>query len=248
MKRWYENFFCGMALDFWNEVVPREQTRREIRLIEELLEMRKGDSLLDLLCGPGRLAVPLAKNGFKVTGVDLSEDSIAELKRSAAEERLPIQAIEGNILRLHLRCTFDGAICFGNSFAYFDWDEMRLFLNKVSGCLKGGGKFLIHSGMFAESLLPNFEERDSLCAGGITLLLNHRYRVDQGSVQTRYTFFRNGEVEKKASIHWIYTVAEIKRLLRTSGFRVAGLYRSTDKSRYRLGDPEVYLAAEKRED
>jgi 2-polyprenyl-3-methyl-5-hydroxy-6-metoxy-1,4-benzoquinol methylase len=42
-----------------------EQAERLVQLVHP-----PGPEILDLGCGPGRLAIPLAQQGFRVTGVD----------------------------------------------------------------------------------------------------------------------------------------------------------------------------------
>ena len=45
--------------------------------------------MLDVGCGPGRHALALARRGFDVVGVDLSEDFIALARDAAAVDGLP---------------------------------------------------------------------------------------------------------------------------------------------------------------
>jgi tellurite methyltransferase len=47
-------------------------------------------SLLDLGCGQGRNAVPLARMGFPVTGVDTSKEGINQMLSFAEKEQLPL--------------------------------------------------------------------------------------------------------------------------------------------------------------
>lgn len=53
--------------------------------------------LLDVGCGQGRDAIPLAKLGFDVTGIDNSAVGIAQLNKVAAQERLPLTGIVTDI-------------------------------------------------------------------------------------------------------------------------------------------------------
>jgi len=47
------------------------------------LNLNKGNHILDLACGKGRHSIYLNSLGYKVTGVDLSENSIIEANKSA---------------------------------------------------------------------------------------------------------------------------------------------------------------------
>jgi SAM-dependent methyltransferase len=61
-------------------------TAQEIAFLLELLGLAEGSRVLDVGCGPGRHAIPLAQAGFAVTGVDVSRrflDIAADAARAA---------------------------------------------------------------------------------------------------------------------------------------------------------------------
>ena len=74
---------------------------------------RFGPKLLELGSGTGRVLVPLARAGFPVTGVDLSDDMMAICRQKLAAEppevRARVRMVKGNILDLDLDLadTFD---------------------------------------------------------------------------------------------------------------------------------------------
>ena len=81
-----------------------------------------GGPLLELGCGTGRLLVPLARAGFEITGVDLSEGmlqvargKVAGLGRAAAGR---IALVQGDISTLDLRQRFRLAFIAFNSFMH----------------------------------------------------------------------------------------------------------------------------------
>jgi len=58
--------------------------------IERLLRMAPGRRALDIACGEGRNSIFLARNGFQVTGIDISDAGIAKAVRRARAEGLEI--------------------------------------------------------------------------------------------------------------------------------------------------------------
>lgn len=58
-----------------------------------LADVRPGESVLDIGCGPGTLALPLARAGHRVCAIDSSEGMIAALRRAIVGTDLPITPI-----------------------------------------------------------------------------------------------------------------------------------------------------------
>ena len=52
----------------------------EYRLAENLARKIRAGTVVDLCCGTGALAIRLAKQGFQVTGVDLSQDMLQQAR------------------------------------------------------------------------------------------------------------------------------------------------------------------------
>jgi len=63
--------------------------------------------ILELCCGSGRLTIPLAKGGLKITGVDNSMTMLEQAKKKAKEQKLEISFIEADIRNLELTKRFD---------------------------------------------------------------------------------------------------------------------------------------------
>lgn len=153
---WYEDFFKGINCELWENAIPTDVTKQEVDFLLNELNLQKGQHILDIPCGFGRHAIEFSKQGFNVTGIDISETFITGLTEKIISEKLNITAIQADILTVHLKEKFSGAVCLGNSFGYFNIEKMKLFIEKVSSSLETGSKFIINSGMIAESILPNF--------------------------------------------------------------------------------------------
>ena len=66
-------------------------------LMDFYSSIKKKGKLLDVGCGQGRDALALARLGFEVTGIDISEVGIQQLLMTATKENLPLQAIVTDI-------------------------------------------------------------------------------------------------------------------------------------------------------
>jgi cyclopropane fatty-acyl-phospholipid synthase-like methyltransferase len=242
---WYETFFSGINCEMWEKAVSAEWTEKEVSFLIDTMNLTKGANILDIPCGTGRISLSLAKKGFNVTGVDISEEFIKGLTQKVKEENLSVRVIHGNILSLELTGSFDGAFCLGNSFGYFDYEGMNIFIKKVAACLKPGGRFIINSGMLAESILPRIPPEKIYTIDDFTMQVNNTYFVNDSFMVSRLKYTRNDHTETHSFKHYVYTVGEIKRLLKSFGLDIIALYNSVDKTPYELGDAQVYLVGEK---
>ena len=81
-----EGFFLGPN--------PSRYLVERIGLVEALVSGRKA---LDIACGEGRNSIFLARRGFSVTGVDISEEGLAKAARRAAQDGLEITLLREDL-------------------------------------------------------------------------------------------------------------------------------------------------------
>lgn len=81
------------AGDFGRIAVGYEQGAAEFI---ERLALQPGERVLDVACGTGNLALPAARAGARVTGVDIAPALVAQLAGRAIAERLLLDAREGD--------------------------------------------------------------------------------------------------------------------------------------------------------
>lgn len=247
---WYEDFFKGINCELWEKAIPGDVTKQEVDFLLNELDMQQGQHILDIPCGFGRHAIELSKRGFNVTGVDISETFINGLREKIIAEKLNITAIQSDILAVQLNQKFTAALCLGNSFGYFAIDKMKLFIEKVSSALEIGSKFIINSGMIAESILPNFlnySKNNSYTVGNITMEVTNIYNFNDSYVRSKLLYTKEGKTEEHSFKHYVFTLGEVKRLLKLYGLNIIATYSSTTKEEYNFGDRQVYIVAKKQE-
>jgi len=242
---WWENFFHGVALDFWRAAISDEQTRTEADFIQKQLRLSAGARVLDVPCGNGRLSIELATRGFALTGVDIASEFIEEAKLKSRESGVLIDLHERDMRNLPWTNEFDGAFCFGNSFGYLDDDENTEFLNAVSRSLKSGARLVIDAPAIAECVLPNFQPHHSMELAGITVSIEHRYDHKHGRMFNDFTFIRNGIEDQRPSSQRIYTYRELTELLHEAGLEVVAAYASLAEEPFKLGAHRLLLLSEK---
>lgn len=248
---WYHTFFVGLAQEAWKAAQTEEQTQLDLELLVETLDFGPGDRLLDVFCGYGRHALPLARMGARVTGIDISAEYVAELQQAIDAEKLPVVAVADDFLgiqgnKLGTLASFDAAYCLGNSFSFFARNDMLEFLRRIVALLKPGGRFLAHSEMIAESILPDYQARNWQPVGeDILFLVENEYDPLASRIDSHLTYVRNGKVQTRVAQHYVYTLAELSHLFSEAGLTVVACYGTVDGEPYALGDEAVWLVAQK---
>lgn len=248
---WYQNFFHGLPQAAWKAAQTEEQTQLELEMLVESLEFGPGDAILDIFCGYGRHALPLARLGASVTGVDISAESIAELKQQAQREKLAVDALCADFLTASLNSQtevgqFEAAYCLGNSFSFFPRPTMLRFLQRIARLLVPGGRFLAHSGMIAETILPDYQARSWMpVADDFFFLMENEYDPLESRIDSHLTYIRAGKTETRTASHYVYTLGEIRSLFVEAGFSAPVCFGAADGRTYELGDDDVWLLAER---
>jgi SAM-dependent methyltransferase len=124
-----------MAGDFG---VVAKRISSEAEAFVSRLTVSPGTEALDVGCGTGNVALPLARAGAVVTGVDIAPNLLAQAHERAAQERLAIAFDEGDAEQLpYEECSFDLAVTmFGAMFA----PRPEVVASELARVLKPGGR------------------------------------------------------------------------------------------------------------
>lgn len=154
---WHKVFFKN---SFYNPASPAavEKAPSEAAFILRQLKLKKGGTLLDLCCGPGRHTVEFAKKGLAVTGYDFSAEYLKEAAARAKKRKVELRLVRGDMRRLKFSLEFDAVVNLFTSFGYFQKisDDIKT-LRGVARALKPGGLFLldvIHGAFIRKNFRP----------------------------------------------------------------------------------------------
>ncbi|HEY7339119.1 MAG TPA: class I SAM-dependent methyltransferase [Bryobacteraceae bacterium] len=245
-SQWQDRFFKDVAVEMWKRAIPPEQTRLEVEFLEKTLRPQENGRLLDVCCGHGRHAIPLAERGYRVTGIDSSEDALTEARKGGGgqnpvwelRDMLDLDGISGP-------AGFDGAYCFGNSFGYLDRARARRFLEALSRALKPGARFAIATGVAAESILPLGPGQRWFRTGDILTLSERRFDVVNGRMDVDYTFVSGGESDTRPTSSFFFTVSELVWMHAEAGLKLVEAAGSVQGEPYKLGSPGLILVTER---
>lgn len=104
--------------------------------------------VLELACGSGRLALPLAAAGHDVTGVDSSAELLRILagrlaEPTAARLRGTVALVEADVLALPLNRRYQAVVLGATSVRLFDGAQRRELFSAVHDLLLPGGRFVV---------------------------------------------------------------------------------------------------------
>lgn len=212
--RWYESFF---ETEEWLQLATTrdpERTEREVTFVATQLE--PGARVLDLACGTGRIAVPLAARGFAVSGLDISNRVLEEARAAGPE----LDFRQGDMRELPWpEGSFDAVINMWTAFGYFATQaEDERALAEVARVLRPGGVFILDTVNQAALVRGLQHQSWSELEDGTLLLENRTHDIVTGRSQAFWSFVKDGQKRELAFDHRVYTVAEYGELLERAGF------------------------------
>lgn len=251
-QQWYQKLFENYGRTYDSEPYIHG-TIGECDFIEQEIGRDKSVKILDIGCGTGRHAVELAKRGYRVTGIDLSESMLSAAKAKAAKLGLQIDFTVCDARQLPYTDAFDLAImlCEGG-FPLMETDEMNYqILKNATNAVKAGGKLIFTT---LNGLFPLFHSvKDYIASGGSESGGSMNISFDLMTFRNYTTFESLDDSGNKriikANERW-YVPCEITWLLKTLGWSKIeifgaklGAFSRNDK--LTTEDFEMLVAAEK---
>lgn len=141
----WQRFFDAHAPMYMNNPFT-ENTVAEIAFLVEELNLPPGGAILDVGCGTGRHSIELARQGYRVTGVDLSRGMLNEADKAAKQCHVEVEWVHADATEYVRERAFDAAICLcEGAFGLIDLDadpfeQPLAILRNVHASLKPQGK------------------------------------------------------------------------------------------------------------
>ncbi|MCK4635456.1 MAG: methyltransferase domain-containing protein [Candidatus Moranbacteria bacterium] len=143
-------------------------------VVESIKYLLPNAKVLDLGCGEGRDSFFLAKNGFKVAAVDISEVGINKLKNFAKKERLSIETTVSDVESFLDSCKNFNAIYCWNVLQFVSDDRIFSVINKIKAKTNSGGFNVI-----ASFVAENRKQKEKV-------LSKQGYYFDEGELKELY--------------------------------------------------------------
>jgi SAM-dependent methyltransferase len=205
---------------------------------------RCGSPILELGCGTGRLLVSLARDGYQVTGVDVSAEMLQVARDKVAAQGLGdrVTLLHQDMREIDLDGSFNLAFSAINSFLHMPTaSDQLLALSAIHRHLNSGGLLLLD--LFNPDLDRLLDSRGQLVLdktmtdpdSGHRLIKFRTQTVDPGR-QLLHTTYLVDEVDAGGCVRrflFPFTLrylfrGELELLLRQAGFEVEAIYGSYD--------------------
>jgi ubiquinone/menaquinone biosynthesis C-methylase UbiE len=221
----WDAFFSDFYLRAYADDERNEEAEAQALAAARMTGCPEGGELLDVPCGFGRHSVPLARAGYRVTGVDRSESLLAEARRRTGGERWP-KLVRADYRELPFRdASFDAAVNLFSSIGYLGDEQDTRALAEIGRVLRPGARLVIEL-MHRDLLVRDFHEQDWQLVGEGRLLLEQRtFDPAAGVAQVTQTLIdgAGGRDSRSFSVR-VYSATELLAILSAAGFADARCY------------------------
>ncbi|MHB9028368.1 MAG: class I SAM-dependent methyltransferase [Candidatus Latescibacterota bacterium] len=237
---WFRRWFGEEYLLVY-EHRDREEAAREVRFLTSMLGLDGSELILDLCCGSGRHALPLAAEGRRVIGLDYS----FPLLRIAREKMAPgaewPRFIRADVRNMPFREeVFDVALSLFTSFGYFDDYGNRGLLRSVARLLRKNGKYYmdyLNPSRLLAGLVPETVREKN----GITVIEQRTVNETACRIEKNIVLRCEGREETFRESVRLYSLEEMRGMLQDAGLTVEEVFGSTEGESYSESSPRMIL-------
>jgi SAM-dependent methyltransferase len=246
-RPWFETFFND---DYLRTVRPSPSrfVAQQVGFIEQIFNLPKGSTILDVGCGLGLHALELNARGYIVVGLDLSLPMLSRAGDEAQDRGLKINFLHADMREMSFEGAFDAVLCWGTTFGYFDDDANRQVLERLYAALKPRGLLLMDvvNRDYVIRQQPNlvwFEGDGCVC------MEETQFNAIKSRLEVKRTVILDDgrQRENYYSIR-LYSLHELGGLMHQQGFRVASVsgQEATPNVYFGADSPRMILLAERR--
>lgn len=260
------------AIDWFGGEVSAEQAERFAALYDldaphgpsaaidwfRAIARRTGGPILELGCGTGRVAIPLAQDGHEVVGLDRSPAMLARAERHARRDSVSLRLVEGDMRSFSFSEAFALIAIPFNTFLMLTPDERRSCLARVREHLASSGLLAVdcfqpdpeHIVGRDGGVREEWTRRDGESGRDVTKFSSARANVDQ--IDLHWWFEEvdeEGHVtrwQRATTMHYLYR-REAELLLADAGFELDALHGDYDGSPAGGTSPKLLIVARRRE-
>ena len=252
----------GLYPENFDEVTKYQGLAFDVARYQEIAA-EVGEPILELCCGTGRVAIPLARAGFQVVGVDASAAMLQQFKAKLAREdhslTARIELIKQDITALSLgEREFPLAIIAFNSFLCItDFEAQCRALHAVAKHLTQGGTLVLdvvnplNLKLQGDPLPKPFFTRRSSESGNTYTRFAMLGAFDENQKQRLHGWYdevaADGSVKRRFySVYWRPVFRfEVELMLKQAGFEIVKVEGGHQKEPFTAQSPKIFIQARK---
>jgi ubiquinone/menaquinone biosynthesis C-methylase UbiE len=213
---WWTDFFDDFRPAFAE--IDAKTTRAEVRYFIKKLGLKPGSEFLDCPCGIGRVSIPLAKKGVRVTGVDITKSFLNELDKKAKRGGLGIKTVHRDMRWIDFDSQFDAAGNLWTSFGYFQKEsDNQLVLKKIFRALKPGGRFALHV-INRDWIMAHYVSKGWYYAGTLRVIEDRSFDFRTSINKGIWYIIKDGKEKSFDTYIRMYSFHELVMMLEKVGF------------------------------
>ena len=201
----------------------------DLKFYKKWLPKKKEARILELCCGTGRLTLPIAKDGYKISGVDITSSMLDQANAKALEAGLTIDFIKADIRTLDLPEKYDLIFIPFNSIHHlYQNDDLFQVFNVVKSHLKENGLFLLdcynpNIQYITESEKEQKEIAEYITKDGRKILIKQKMHYENKTQINRieWHYFINNKFDSIQNLDMrLYFPQELNSYLEHNGFKI----------------------------
>ena len=187
--------------------------------VDRLAELAGSGRALEFAIGTGRVAVPLANRGVPVTGIELSEPMIEQLRTKVDPDRIPVVVGDMSTTRAAGDYTLVYLVFNTISNLLSQAEQVACFRNAARH-LSGGGRFVIELGVPELRKLPPGQPAVIFAAEPGYIGLDTYDVLRQQMISHHFTFSEGRAAKLFRSPHRYIWPAELDLMAQLAGFEL----------------------------
>lgn len=233
MSQLVPNYYGSLCAEMY-EILHRIPPQDELNFY--LSYAKKGDYILEPLCGNGRFLIPFIERGLKIKGIDASKEMLEKLKLKSPNASV----VQSNIEDYSTKEKFDYIFIPSGSISLFtDISLCKGILHKIKNLLNIGGKFVFAADTVTNRCPNDRDYKISKVVNtkeGFKLVLKIKNYYDE-STQTQfspsiYELYDNEKILESEKMDFkthLYKLGEMEEYLDEIGFTSVKTYSSFSK-------------------
>jgi len=119
-----------------------QASAKDVDVIEDFVGLNPPLDVLDVGCGIGRHAIEFARRGYRVVGIDIAQQSLAQAKEAAQDASVAVEFRFQPASALTEKAHFDFVLAYWQVIGFMRDEEIKKHFSAIQAALKPGCSFL----------------------------------------------------------------------------------------------------------